>query len=156
MSNEPVTLGVHNGFEVYPMPMFVTMAVDDPAAVADWYVDALGFGIMFRGPVLHLRRRKYQDILLVQATPERPASGGGPAVSFDVDDDVAGLAERARAAAPRGRAAIEAPVDTPWNTRELRVIDPAGHRLVFFSRRKEMDPEALARWQKLFDADRKS
>jgi hypothetical protein len=47
---------------------------------------------------------------------------------------------------PRARA----PVGTPWNTRELRVLDPAGHRLVFTERRAQPDPEAKARWQRLF------
>src|SRR5439155_19953545 len=72
---DPVTLGEHNGFEIYPMPMFATLAVADVAGVADWYEQALGFGTVFRAtaangqqpPLVHLRRRKYQELLLVAA-----------------------------------------------------------------------------------------
>lgn len=138
------------------MPMFVTLIVDDATRVVDWYVRALGFGVMFQGPVVHLRRRKYQDILIVQATPERAATAGGPAISFDADGEVDTMAARARAAAPVGSAVIKGPIDTPWNTHELHVTDPAGHRLVFWSRRADPDPESVARWHRLFDADRKA
>jgi len=153
MSDDPASLGQYNGFELYPMPLFVTLTVDDPDAVADWYVRALGFAVIFRGPVLHLRRRKYQDLLLAQVAAERPPTGGGPAISFAADGDVYALAQRARAVAALGKVSIEGPIETPWNTRELRVIDPASHRLVFTSRSANPDPEALARWQRLFDAD---
>jgi hypothetical protein len=47
------------------------------------------------------------------------------------------------------------PVDTPWNTRDLRVVDPAGHRLVFTSRRATPDPEQASRWQAAFDEARR-
>ncbi len=58
--------------------------------------------------------------------------------------------------APLGRAVIEGPIDTPWNTYDLHVTDPAGHRLVFTSRRANPDPESAARWHRMFDADRKA
>jgi uncharacterized glyoxalase superfamily protein PhnB len=155
MSEEPAKLGEYNGFEIYPMPVFVTLVVDDAPGVVDWYVRALGFGVMFRGPVVHLRRSKYQDILIAQTPPQRAATTGGPAITFAADD-VDALAERARAVAPTGRAAIEGPIDTPWNTRDLNVTDPAGHRLVFTSRRANPDPEDVARWKRMFDAAREA
>ena len=144
-------LGEFNGFEVYPMPMFVTLAVGDPNELAEWYVSALGFGVMFQGPVVHLRRHKYQDILLV------PGSGlpGGPTISFSVDGEVDALAARARAVAPIGKVAIDGPIDTPWNTRDLRVTDPAGHRLVFTGRRLERDAETEARVRAMLEAGRR-
>jgi hypothetical protein len=37
--------------------------------------------------------------------------------------------------------------------RDLRVTDPAGNRLVFTEQDPEADPEAMKRWQKMFDAD---
>src|SRR5262245_56837522 len=114
-------------FEVYPMPMFVTLAAEDPQQLADWYVAALGFGVMFAGPVIHLRRQKYQDILIVRGA----ASPGGPTISIMADGEVDALADRARGA---GGGTIEGPINTPWNTRDLRLTDPAGYRLVITQR----------------------
>ena len=44
---EPVSLGEHNGFDIYPMPMFLTLAVPEVEMSAAWYQKALGFGTMF-------------------------------------------------------------------------------------------------------------
>jgi hypothetical protein len=43
-------------------------------------------------------------------------------------------------------------VDTPWNTRDLRVTDPVGTRLVFTGRNPKPDPEQAARMKALLDA----
>jgi hypothetical protein len=153
--NEPPRLGTYNGFEVYPMPMFATLAADDPAALAAWYERALGFGTMFAGPLIHLRRGKYQDLLIVHgAAPE--GAVGGPILSFGIEDGLDALAARAHAAAPLGRSRVEGPIDTPWNTRDLRVTDPVGNRLVFTGPRAEPDPEISRRWQAVFQAGRRS
>lgn len=133
-------------FEVYPMPMFVTLPAEDPQQLADWYVAALGFGVMFAGPVIHLRRQKYQDILIVRGA----ASPGGPTISIMADGEVDTLAERVRGVPVSGRVVVEGPVDTPWNTRDLRVTDPAGYRLVVTQRGN--DPVAEARMRAMFDA----
>ena len=60
------------GMEIYPMPMFPTLAVRDVGASVRWYAEKVGFGtvIVMPGadgePVLgHLRWRKYADVLLV-------------------------------------------------------------------------------------------
>lgn len=151
---EPVSLGEFNGFEVYPMPVFATLAVDDPAAVAAWYEAALGFSPMFSGPLVHLRRRKYQDLLLVAAIPAPVGGSGSLTLTFNADGEVDTLAERARAVPALGVSAIEGPVDTSWNTRDLRVTDPAGNRLVFTGRNPNPDPEVQAAWQRMFDARR--
>jgi uncharacterized glyoxalase superfamily protein PhnB len=156
-NHEPPTLGEFNGFEIYPMPMFATLAVEDVAAVARWYGDALGFGTMFAGPAIggqpslvHLRRNRYQDVLLV---PRRAAGTATPlatlTLSFSVDD-VDELAGRARSVAPVGASAVTGPVDTPWNTRDLSVTDPEGHQLVFTSRQANPDPEQVKRMQAMF------
>ena len=151
---EPTRLGEYNGFEVYPMPMFATLVVEDPAQLAGWYERALGFGVMFTGPLVHLRRRKYQDLLVVPGGAQGSAVGG-PALTFNADGELDALAERAHAAPALGRSSIEGPIDTPWNTRDLRVTDPAGHRLVFTARRPEPDPEIARRWQEAFEAGRR-
>jgi uncharacterized glyoxalase superfamily protein PhnB len=162
-AQEPVTLGEHNGFEIYPMPMFATLAVADVAGVADWYERALGFGIVFRAPaadgqqppLVHLRRRKYQDLLLVPATRDAVASAS-LTLTFSADGELDELITRARNADPAGVSAVQSPVDTPWNTRDLRVTDPAGHRLVFTSRQPNPDPERSARLAAMFAAETQS
>lgn len=151
---EPETLGEFNGFEVYVMPAFVTLIVDRPDEVANWYERALGFGTMFSGPIIHIRRRKYQDILLVTPSPTNPASTAGPWLSFNADGEIEQLAARASAAAPLAMSRVDPLINTPWNTRDLRVIDPAGHQLVFTERRTDPDPDAVARWQAAFAAAR--
>jgi len=155
------------------MPVFATLAVADISRVAAWYQQALGFNTMFEAPgpagqpaLVHLRRRKYQDLLLVPASEEsanaaslradasQPATSITPSITltFSADGEVDLLAERARQAAAFGAAAVVGPVDTGWNTRDLRVTDPAGHRLVFTSRQANPDPARMGRWKALFDA----
>ncbi|MBV8206812.1 MAG: VOC family protein [Acidobacteria bacterium] len=159
---EPVNLGEFNGWEIYPMPMFATISVHDVAGITQWYRNALGFGVVFQAPTMggqpamvHLRRRKYQDILVV---PAAPASAQPPAtltLSFHAED-LDSLAEAARAAVPMGASAIEGPVETPWNTRDLRVTDPAGHRLVFTSHNANADPAQVERMRKFLEAGKRS
>src|SRR5215510_7120791 len=109
--SEPPRLGNYNGFEVYPMPMFATLAAEDPAALAAWYEAALGFGTMFAGPLIHLRRNKYQDLLIVRGAPAEGATGG-PILSFSAPDGIDELAARAHAAPHFGRVSVEGPIDT--------------------------------------------
>jgi catechol 2,3-dioxygenase-like lactoylglutathione lyase family enzyme len=158
-NEDPPTLGEYNGHEIYPMPAFATLTVADVSAVAAWYERTLGFSTVFRGPevggqpaLVHLRRLKYQDLLLTIAQP-----GGTPAeapssltLSFSIGEDVDALADRARSVEPLGQSAIAGPVDTPWNTRDLRVTDPAGHRLIFTGRNPNPDPAQLARMGDMF------
>ena len=158
---EPVSLGEFNGQEIYPMPMFAKLAVADLAATAAWYEQALGFATIFRAPgpggqpmLVHLRRRKYQDVLLV---PGRSASGHASmalSLNFNADGEVDALAESARAAAPVGASAVNGPMDTPWNTRDLNVTDPAGNQLVFTARNPNPDPEQALRMPAMLDAGR--
>jgi catechol 2,3-dioxygenase-like lactoylglutathione lyase family enzyme len=160
--DEPPLLGEFGGHEIYPMPMFVTLAVADVAALSSWYQQTLGFAVVFEAPgagaqpsLVHLRRRKYQDVLI---TPVASGASGAAAasapsvisVSFSADGEVDALAERARAVAAIGQSAIAGPFDTPWNTRDLRVIDPAGHRLVFTGRNPNPDAESVARMKAMF------
>lgn len=127
----PPTIGEYEGFEVYPMPAFVRFPVADPAEAAQWYIDGFGFGAMYMGPevdgipmLVHLRRRRYQDILLVTDPAERPG-----AVNFDCTGELDEIAARASAALGRP---VE-PELRPWGTRDLIVEDPWGNRLTMFS-----------------------
>lgn len=130
---------MEEGVEIYPMPMFPTLAVRDVGASVGWYAEQMGFGTVFvmpgadGEPVLgHLRWRKYADVLLVPdaGSDGKGVKGMGVTLSFLVGDlNVDAMAERL---ASNGVAVAEGPVTRPWNTREIVVVDPDGYRLVFF------------------------
>ena len=126
--------------EFYPMPMFPTLAVADIGVSASWYTEKVGFVRVFAIPgtggeiaLEHLRWSRYADLLLV---PEANASrtshrrGVGVTLSFlaqaETIDDMAARLEA------NGVQIDEGPVDRPWNTRDIVVIDPDGFRLIFF------------------------
>ena len=127
------------GHEIYPMPSFPLLAATDLARSSAWYQDVLGFQDVFtfrmgdgRPMLAHLRWRKYADLLLA---PERaPASGSrGAGITLffamtDEDPFVDGLAERAH---ERGATIAAGPADTPWNARDVTILDPDGYRLTF-------------------------
>jgi uncharacterized glyoxalase superfamily protein PhnB len=161
MMTEPETLATFNGHDVYVMPMFATLEEPDLEAAIAWYDAALGFSAMFvaRGPdgrptLAHLRRARYQDLLLVPggAAGERERIG----ISLRADGDPAELAARARAAASCGASAVEGPLDTPWNSTDVRITDPGGHRLVLTARRSVPDPELDARMRAWIDQGKTS
>jgi catechol 2,3-dioxygenase-like lactoylglutathione lyase family enzyme len=157
---EPETLTTFNGHDVYVMPMFATLEEPDLEAAIAWYQAALGFSAMFvaRGPdgrpmLAHLRRAKYQDLLLV---PGAAGDGERVRISLRADGDPAELAARARAAAPCGASAIEGPLDTPWNTTDVRITDPGGHKLVLTAQRSVPDPALDARMRAWLDMGKTS
>lgn len=158
--SEPPVFHLHNGFEVYPMPMFAAVETADVNVLAQWYQDALGFGIMFKGSgpdgqamVIHLRRRKYQDVLIRPAPPESVTPEvGGWSLCLEAGEDVDRLATRAAAVPAIGRARIGPVTDTPWNTRQVPIVDPDGRLLVFSQPR--FDPELTRRWRQAFEADK--
>lgn len=136
---DPPLLGDHEGYPVYPMPAFATVEAADPAATVRFFTEALDFDVMFRGPevdgvhtLTHLRRAKYQDVLVV---PARRAVTPGGSVTFTIQ---AGEADRVDALAVRASQVsglrIDGPVDTPWNTREFALWDPDGNRFVVTGR----------------------
>ncbi|HZG92099.1 MAG TPA: VOC family protein [Pseudonocardia sp.] len=114
---------------VYPMPMFVRAEVADLERSRRFYTEALDFIELaaIPGPdgtpvLVHLRRWRHQDILIVPARGEvRAGTGLGVAVAAE-PGSLAGLAERARAAG----AAVVGPADTAWNTTDVTVTDPDG------------------------------
>jgi catechol 2,3-dioxygenase-like lactoylglutathione lyase family enzyme len=142
---DPPTLGEYEGFVIYPMPVFARIAATDVARTVEFFTGVLDFEAMFRGPeigglptLVHVRRRKYQDVLIVPARGP-VTSGDGLVVTFGAADadDIDALAERVRGASP---AALDGPVDTPWNTRELTVADPDGHRITFTAQARDFRP----------------
>jgi catechol 2,3-dioxygenase-like lactoylglutathione lyase family enzyme len=106
-NQEPTTLAEFGGHEIYPMPMFATLAVADVAAVAAWYERALGFATVFRAPdaggqpaLIHLRRRKYQDLLFDVGLRTPVGPGAGSPGSHRVGRTPPSRTHRSRAAYP--------------------------------------------------------
>lgn len=135
---QPEDLGGFQGWDVYPMPMFVRLETPDVERTARWFTDALGFGIMFVGPVaagrsmmVHVRGARYQDVLVV-ASDIAPDGRRAPIeVAFQALTDTA-VDQLASRASAYGR--VDGPHDTPWNTREVTVYDPDGNAFVFTGR----------------------
>jgi uncharacterized glyoxalase superfamily protein PhnB len=100
--------------------------------------------------LVHLRRRKYQDLLITPSRDDETKPPSTLTISFNVDGEIDDLAARAHAAAPLGASAVRGPIDTPWNTRDLRVTDPAGHELIFTARNPNPDPVNVERMNALF------
>lgn len=123
--------------EIYPMPMFPTLSVKDIRESETWYSVKLGFSVIFTIPgadgaaiLVHLRWRKYADVLLVPNSSEAHPRGIGVALSFLMESEtVDDMAARLEA---NGVEIEEGPIDRPWNTRDIIVLDPDGYRLVFF------------------------
>ena len=130
---------------VYGMPMFATLQATDLSATVSWYVDGLGFLSLFTmpgpdGPALvHLRRWQFQDILVRPAAGPVTA-GTGCTLSFAaVYDEIDALAERA---GQHGGGRVDAPTDTPWNTRDVVTTDPDGNVVVFTAARPPQHADA--------------
>lgn len=126
--------------DIYGMPAFVSLDVPNVRDAARWFVGALDFIELFAMPpgddpaVIHLRRWRYQDILLRRGDHETTV---GRSISLSIAatyEELDGLAARARAFDPAAEQSLE---DTLWNTRDLRVISPQGLWLVFTARRPE-------------------
>jgi uncharacterized glyoxalase superfamily protein PhnB len=128
--------------DIYPMPSFPTLIVNDLEASSKWYQDVLGFQHIFTlpgpggGPALvHLRWLKYADLLLSASRDGKnlpEPRGVGVSLNFSMfdrfDASVDALAEQAR---KMGANIVSGPLDRPWNVRELMILDPDGYQLVF-------------------------
>ena len=123
-------------YEFYPMPLFPRLTVSDVAESTEWY-EALGFEVVYGTSVVaHVRYRKYADVMLADATAEPADAGlpseGPPGVGVSIfltveSESVDDVADRARS---NGIDVGDGPRETPWNTRELRLVDPDGYELV--------------------------
>lgn len=137
---------------VYFMPVFANFVVSDLAAAQEFY-HAMGFATVatIPGPdgspqLVHLRRLRYQDILLI---PGRPSAGTVSMTYAAGGEDLAGLADRVRKAAVAG-AEIEGPYDSPWFTTDVTIDDPDGNRITLTEPRTADRDEAME-WAKSFD-----
>lgn len=126
---------------IYGMPAFVSLAVADLVRSRRFYTEALDWIVLaaIPGPggsdvLVHLRRWRYQDILLVGGAVE---VGHGMSISVAADpDELDGLAAQVLAA---GVGSCSGPDDSPWNTLTVTVTvtDPDGYRLTYTARRPE-------------------
>ena len=127
--------------EIYQMPLFPTLVVDDVEASSNFYQNALGFKNVFTMPgpdgkpsLVHLRWVKYADVLITRSrySQELPEPKGvGVSLNFNMlehfDGDMDAFARYAR----EHGANVIGPVDQPWNVREVTVLDPDGYKLIF-------------------------
>ncbi|HXV94483.1 MAG TPA: VOC family protein, partial [Pseudonocardia sp.] len=87
--------------EIYAMSMFTTLEVTDLARSRDFWTQALDFVVLAEMPgpdgapmLVHLRRWRYQDVLLVQAH-EAVDAGRGQTVTVCAEaGELPALAER--------------------------------------------------------------
>lgn len=114
---------------IYPMPMFVNLVSRDLAATEHLY-SAAGFVTLATIPgadgapsLVHLRREKYQDILV---TPGASVSGSTTASFAAGDVDLAEVAEQLRAAG----ADVSGPYDTPWFSTDVMFADADSNRII--------------------------
>lgn len=120
---------------IYGMPAFITLAVADLDRTVAWFTEALDFIELFRMPptgepaLVHLRRWRYQDVLVRPAGDGIPTAPGGAVLSLAADvTELDALAERARRV---GNGLVEGPSDTAWNTRDLVATSPDGVTVVY-------------------------
>lgn len=135
--------------EIYAMPAFVTFEVGDLEDARAWY-EALGFVLLAKlghgpGRLLHMRRYRYQDILLVPARPGDSAAARTPGArtSFAHTGPLADLDEIADALRGLVAGSVSGPELTPWHAVELEATDPDGHRVVLTARAETPVPQEL-------------
>ena len=129
---------------IYVMPMFTTLVVRSLAA-SEAFFHQVGFITLatIPGPggvvqLVHLRRMRNQDILVTEGSPVPGsmsitlAAGGA---------DLADLAARVSAGHVKG-ASVEGPIDTPWFTTDVRIIDADGNRIIVTAPRTADFPAA--------------
>jgi len=125
--------------EIYPMPGFVTFTVTDVAASTRWYVEGVGFVILAELPgpdgtpaLVHLRRHRYQDILLVPTQPGEIETNQlrGHGVRYGVQAGSEDLNARAAQAGKVGGGTVEGPARSPWNTLDLMCRDSDCYEVV--------------------------
>lgn len=128
---------------IYPMPMFINLVVSDLAAAEALYAKA-GFVTLatIPGPdglplLVHLRREKYQDILMTEGTPER----GTTSASFAAGDvDLGQVADNLRSVGVD----VTGPTDTPWFSTDLSFSDASGNTITLTAPRIADQAQAQA------------
>ena len=127
--------------EIYPMPIFPTLIVNDVEVSANFYQNALGFKQIFTMPgldgkpsLVHLRWVKYADLLITRSRDGKDLTGPkgiGVSLSFNMLEHFAGDMDAFAKYARNHGANVTGPMDQPWNVREVTVLDPDGYNLIF-------------------------
>lgn len=130
--------------DIYGMPAFVTLPTSDMTASRSWYA-SLGFvelAVMPPGAdaptLVHLRRYRYQDILL--APTEGPVRAGDARTAFTHTGPLDELDDIAAAARDHGGGHVEGPHQTAWYSVDLVAHDPDGHVVVLTARSTQPPP----------------
>jgi hypothetical protein len=119
--------------QIYGMPMFARIPVENPDASAAFWTGALGFIELFSVPgrLVHLRRWAFQDVLLVPASA--PTGPSALTLSFAcVPSELATIARDCERILP---GSSDGPHEQPWNSTELEVVTPEGTRVVMTAAR---------------------
>ena len=130
---------------IYAMPMFATLPVADLDRSRVWYA-TLGFVelAVMPGPggavqLVHMRRYRYQDLLLVPG--DGPDVRDATRLSFAHTGAVDELDDVANALRELGGGEVAGPSTTPWRAIELEARDPDGHLVVLTAAPVEPAPE---------------
>ncbi len=126
--------------EIYVMPAFATLTVRDLDAARRWYA-AMGFVelAVMPGPdggpsLVHLRRYRYQDLLLVPAPEGAPTGTGSARLSFAHTAPLSELDDIAEALRQTGLGEVDGPNETPWYAVELVARDADGNTVALTGR----------------------
>ena len=127
--------------EIYPMPSFPILIVNDMEASSKFYQNALGFIHIFTMPgvdgkpsLVHLRWVKYADLLITRSRDGRELAGPkgvGISLNFSMPEHFDGNMDAFAQHARENGANVTGTIDQPWNVREVTVLDPDGYKLVF-------------------------
>jgi uncharacterized glyoxalase superfamily protein PhnB len=127
--------------EIYPMPLFPTLIVDDVEVSSNFYQNALGFKHIFTMPgpdgkpsLVHLRWVKYADLLITRSRDGKELTGPkgvGISLNFNMLEHFNGDMDAFANYVRENGASATGPIDQPWNVREVTVLDPDGYKLIF-------------------------
>lgn len=144
---------------IYVMPARATLMVSDLDASRRWYVEGLGFAVLAEVPgptggvaLLHLRRWRYQDLLLVPGRGPDASPARGIRLTYSAHSaDLDALVEQARAVGGNIGGVVEGPSATPWNTCEVVARDRDSYEIVFTSTLPvdAQDPEFAGRMERV-------
>lgn len=143
---------------IYVMPAFATLTVSDMKRSRRWYIEGLGFALLAEVPgpsgdvaLVHLRRWRYQDLLLVPARGPLPPLSTNRGIRLTFAAHGADLDALVVAARAIGEGSVEGPATTPWNTLDVVARDPDGYEVVFTSALPPhlQDPEFASRMEQV-------
>lgn len=126
--------------DIYPMPLFIKLIVNNVKNSCLWYEEVLGFQKIFTMKNLddelslaHIRLSKHQDLLLSKQVPEFLPSfnkrGQGVIIYINLfDQSIESLVKKLTS---KGTVIISELENKPWNTREFIIQDPDGYQIAF-------------------------